>query len=94
MSKTPAHILLRVCVASVLVCSTFSQSSYADQNGTVQSTTTGSDYEYRFKDEDLLGNTLANTGDIFRGRAGFHRVLLLRPRTAFIPQLFKSVENL
>ena len=94
MSKTPAHILWPVCVASILVCSTFSHSSYADQNGTVQSTTAGNEYEYKFKDEDLLGNTLANTGDILRNRVGFHRVLLLRPRTAFIAQLFKSVENL
>lgn len=55
---------------------------------------TPGDYEYRFIDDDLLGNSLANSGDIYKGRAGFHRVLLLRPRTAFVVQLFKSVENL
>jgi len=52
------------------------------------------DYEYRFDDEGLLGNTLANSGDIFKGRARFQRVLLLRPRTAFVQHLFKSVEDL
>lgn len=52
------------------------------------------DYSYRFTDEDLLGDTLENVGDMYHGRHKFARVLLLRPRTSLVNELLKSAEGL
>jgi hypothetical protein len=82
----------KLALLGALVTLHWSSTSRAESTKTQQSG--AGDYEYSFVDDDLLGSTLGNSGDIFRGRAGFHRVLLLRPRTAFVVQLFKSVENL
>ena len=80
--------------ASSLICLLLSQHGQAEQKTTAETAVTGNDYEYKFDDDDLLGNSLANSGDMFCGRARFRRVLLLRPRTDLRPQMYKSVENL
>ncbi len=74
--------------------STLASHVLADETKGIETTTHGDEYGYKFKDESLLGSTLAAGGDIYKSRKGFHRVLLIRPRTDLIPQLFKSVENL
>lgn len=84
--------LFTLALVSTLVASSWCGVGHAE---TAESTRSASgEYEYRFVDDDLLGNTLTNGGDVYKVRAGFRRVLLLRPRTAFVVQLFKSVENL
>jgi len=83
-----------LCTASSLICLLLSQPSQAEQKTRAETASTGNDYECKFDDDDLLGSSLVNSGDIFRGRAGFQRVLLLRPRTDLRPQMYKSVENL
>lgn len=83
-----------LCTVSSLLCLFLSQHSQAEQKPPTESASASNDYEYKFDDEDLLGNSLANSGDMFRGRARFQRVLLLRPRTDLRPQMYKSVENL
>ncbi len=52
------------------------------------------DYSYRFSDEDLLGSTLTQVGDMYRNRAKFRRVLLLRPRISLVGEILKSAEDL
>jgi hypothetical protein len=52
------------------------------------------DYSYRFTDEDLLGGTLNQVGDMYRHRPKAARVLLLRPRTSLVQEIFKSAEGL
>jgi hypothetical protein len=52
------------------------------------------DYSYRFSDEDLLGDTLSQVGDMYRGRPKFARVLLLRPRTNLVSEILRSAEDL
>lgn len=52
------------------------------------------DYSYRFSDEDLLGGTLNHVGDMYRHRPKIARVLLLRPRTSLVQEIFKSAEDL
>lgn len=51
-------------------------------------------YSYQFTDDDLLGNTISDVGDMYRGRPKFARVLLLRPRTSLVQELIKSTESL
>lgn len=64
------------------------------ESTTATATSETGDYSYRFADEDLLGGTLANQGDMFRGRPRFARVLLLRPRVTLVAELLKSAEAL
>lgn len=51
-------------------------------------------YSYQFTDDDLLGDTIRDVGDTYRGRPKFARVLLLRPRTSLVQELLKSAEAL
>ena len=93
---TTNHRLMQfsIFLAAALLASTVAGSARADDASNVETTTSGDDYGYKFKDEALLGSTLANTGDIFGGRKRFQRVILVRPRTDLRIQLLKSVENL
>ena len=92
----PIHQFVRIsCILPVvLFCTCFAQRVQAQTRDNVVTTNHGDDYGYKFDDEDLLGSTLANNGDIYAGRKRFQRVLLLRPRTDLRPEIYKSVENL
>jgi hypothetical protein len=50
--------------------------------------------EYKFDDDDLLGEAFASDGDIIRLRLGPARTLLLRPRASFVSEMLQSVEHL
>ncbi len=47
----------------------------------------------RFDDEQLLGQDLLANGDLYRLRPPPKRVTLIRPRTGFVTELTKSVED-
>jgi hypothetical protein len=51
-------------------------------------------YQYDFPDEALLGGGLGSNGGVLVLRPPGTRVLLLRPRVQFVPEMLKSVENL
>ncbi len=53
-----------------------------------------SSYSYDFEPDDLVGETLANTPPLLTVRPRPGRILLLRPRASFVPDLLKSVEVL
>jgi hypothetical protein len=72
----------------------FVTNSACAESTTKTSVAGNGDYSYRFTDEDLLGDTLQNVGDMYRGRPKFARVLLLRPRTSLVDELLKSAEAL
>lgn len=93
MSVFAKHTGRRLAFVLTLAVCTWCKVSSAEPN-TQATAAQPDDYEYRFSDDGLLGNTLQNTGDIFKGRPKPHRVLLLRPRATFVNELFKSVENL
>jgi hypothetical protein len=59
----------------------------------VERTITDQGDSMRFDDEQLLGSELSASGDIFRLRPQAKRVTLIRPRTAFITELTKSLED-
>ena len=81
-------------LGAALLVSAVVRGARADDASDVETTTSGDDYGYKFTDDALLGSTLANTGDIFRGRKRFQRVILFRPRADLRTELRKSVENL
>jgi hypothetical protein len=52
------------------------------------------DYGYEFKDDSLLGNDLQGQTGIIKVRPMGTRDRLIRPRTQFIAEMFKSIEHI
>ena len=59
------------------------RSDYSQEGGT-----------HVFDDEDLLGAGIGPLGALLRVRPPPGRVMLLRPRTSWVPEMLKSVENM
>lgn len=51
-------------------------------------------YEYSFTDDPLAAGGLAPNDATIRVRPGPVRSTLIKPRTSFVPEMLKSVENL
>jgi hypothetical protein len=51
-------------------------------------------YGYDFEDDPLNANAFGPNDATIRVRQGPVRRTLIRPRTSFVPEMFKSVENL
>lgn len=52
------------------------------------------DYGYEFKDDALLGNDLQGQTGLIKVRPTGTRDRLIRPRTQFIAEMFKSIEHI
>lgn len=52
------------------------------------------DYDVRFDDDPLEGVGMSERGSRIRVRPQKGRVTLIRPRTHFVPELTRAVENL
>jgi hypothetical protein len=62
-------------------------------------TTTGDktgngDYGYKFEDDPLSAGGFGPSDATIRVRPGPVRTTLIRPRTSFVPEMLKSVENI
>ncbi len=78
-----------------------SAESYAQEagGGAGVSTTTGGggangDYGYKFEDDPLAAGGFGPSDATIRVRPGPVRTTLIRPRTSFVPEMLKSVENI
>ena len=54
----------------------------------------GDGYGYEFEDDPLSANAFGPNDATIRVRQGPVRRTLIRPRTSFVPEMLKSVENL
>lgn len=82
-------------VAAAFVLS--SASAFAQQGGAgVKATGGGKDegYGYEFSDDPLAAGGFGPNDATIRVRPGPVRTTLIRPRTSFVPEMLKSVENL
>ena len=52
------------------------------------------DYGYKFEDDPLSGGGFGPADATIRVRPGPVRTTLIRPRTSFVPEMLKSVENI
>jgi hypothetical protein len=81
-------------VAGLLV----SVSAFAQDTGGVATTKgeTGGqgDYGYKFEDDPLSAGGFGPSDATIRVRPGPVRTTLIRPRTSFVPEMLKSVENI
>jgi hypothetical protein len=61
--------------------------------GAAASSGTG-DYGYKFEDDPLAAGGFGPSDATIRVRPGPVRTTLIRPRTSFVPEMLKSVENI
>lgn len=78
-------------LAGLLTCATWTLGASA-QYETLESTDEG--YEVLFEDGDVLGSSEAATGFVLKLRDPQPRVLLIRPRTSFVPEMIQSVQDI
>jgi hypothetical protein len=83
-----------VAVALMLL----SSQSYAQDapaaGGAAAGTTAPGDYGYKFEDDPLAAGGFGPSDATIRVRPGPVRTTLIRPRTSFVPEMLKSVENI
>ncbi len=91
MMKALARIAVAVVVAggAFFVSSVaYAQAAKAGEGGE------GEGYGYEFADDPLSAGGFGPTDATIRVRPGPVRRTLIRPRTSFVPEMLKSVENL
>ena len=89
------HLIGLIAAAFVLS----SASAFAQQpgggGGGVKATGGGKEvYGYEFSDDPLAAGGFGPNDATIRVRPGPVRTTLIRPRTSFVPEMLKSVENL
>jgi len=82
-------IFVGVVSASVL----FVSGAFAQEKD-VKAADTKDGYGYDFKDDPLAAGGFGPNDATIRVRPGPVRQTLIRPRTSFVPEMLKSVENL
>jgi hypothetical protein len=91
------RVLMGVVAAALLLTSV---SAFAQQPGggaaAAKPTGGGKDegYGYEFSDDPLAAGGFGPNDATIRVRPGPVRTTLIRPRTSFVPEMLKSVENL
>ena len=81
-------------VASLLM---FSATSFAQDAAGAAGAAGGDksgDYGYKFEDDPLSAGGFGPADATIRVRPGPVRTTLIRPRTSFVPEMLKSVENI
>ena len=92
--KNIAKWSLSALVAALLIAAP-SRSWAQDAAAAPSSTGTGNgDYGYKFDDDPLSAGGFGPSDATIRVRPGPVRTTLIRPRTSFVPEMLKSVENL
>ena len=88
-------ILSRIAVVAVVACGALCASSVAFAQGIKASDSgDGEGYGYEFADDPLAAGGFGPTDATIRVRQGPVRRTLIRPRTSFVPEMLKSVEQL
>ena len=89
MKKIGWVVLLSLFVSSTALA------QGGDKGAGVKSTDTGKEgYGYEFSDDPLSAGGFGPSDATIRVRPGPVRTTLIRPRTSFVPEMLKSVENL
>ncbi len=82
-----------IAVSAFLALASAAPLATADDSGP-EETTSKSGYEYIFHDEPLQAAGLEPVGARIQVASRAARATLIRPRTAFVTELLKSVEHL
>jgi hypothetical protein len=96
-STTISSLPLRLLRSTALLCIVLTPLPALAQNA-VQATpsarTSADGYGYYFPEDKLAGDGFGPSNSVIRVRTGALRQTLIRPRTNFVPELLKTVENL
>jgi len=90
MNRRIKFVLSSLVAASTLLVA----SSVFAQDTDVKTTDTKEGYGYNFTDDPLSAGGFGPNDATIRVRPGPVRTTLIRPRTSFVPEMLKSVENL
>lgn len=88
LSTTVLATTLAMAVVSI------SASAFAQEKEGVKSSDSKEGYGYEFTDDPLAAGGFGPNDATIRVRPGPVRATLIRPRTTFVPEMLKSVENL
>jgi hypothetical protein len=92
MTKRTKQALVTTATAAILA---FSTNVMAQETKVKESAGGGGDgYGYEFDDDPLNAGGFGPNDATIRVRPKAMRTTLIRPRTSFIPEMLKSVENL
>jgi hypothetical protein len=81
-------------VAAALFTTSASWAQQQDVSSTKSETGGNGDYGYKFEDDPLSAGGFGPSDATIRVRPGPVRTTLIRPRTSFVPEMLKSVENI
>jgi hypothetical protein len=91
---TITGLALAAGLGVLLVASTASAQEPGAGGAGVKSSDQDGGYGYEFSDDPLSAGGFGPTDATIRVRPGPVRTTLIRPRTSFVPEMLKSVENL
>ncbi|HEX2881849.1 MAG TPA: hypothetical protein VHO25_20125 [Polyangiaceae bacterium] len=92
MTKRTKQALVTTAAAAILA---FSTNAMAQETKVKENAGGGGDgYGYEFDDDPLNAGGFGPNDATIRVRPKAMRTTLIRPRTSFIPEMLKSVENL
>ncbi len=93
MKSTSKWLLSAFAVVALI---TVAGPSHAQDASAAPSATGGGqgDYGYKFEDDPLSAGGFGPSDATIRVRPGPVRTTLIRPRTSFVPEMLKSVENI
>ncbi len=96
MKRTNKRVLAASVMTAILLVA--AQSFAQDAAGGAAAATGGDkgsgDYGYKFEDDPLSAGGFGPSDATIRVRPGPVRTTLIRPRTSFVPEMLKSVENI
>ncbi len=95
MTKTKIGLIGFVVSTVLLSAASPSFAQDAPASGAAPGGTSGTgDYGYKFDDDPLSAGGFGPADATIRVRPGPVRTTLIRPRTSFVPEMLKSVENI
>ncbi len=100
MKRTNKWMLGGIVAAALLLAAgqSFAQDAAPAAGGASAAAGGGSggngDYGYKFEDDPLSAGGFGPADATIRVRPGPVRTTLIRPRTSFVPEMLKSVENI
>lgn len=89
MKKSTRKVFVSVVIMGA--CAMFGSTAFAQD---VKSTDSEGGYGYEFSDDPLNAGGFGPNDATIRVRPGPVRTTLIRPRTSFVNEMLKSVENL
>lgn len=94
MKRNEKRMLVGKGILAASIVAAASLTTLAASAQGIQESKTDDGYGYSFEDDPLNAGGFGPNDATIRVRARAARTTLIRPRTSFVPEMLKSVENL